>query len=139
MSTAPLDEIALAVVCDIADQLEYSWNTADGPGFAEPFADDADVVTSQGLHLTDRQQIGADAVKVLAGGVRGDRDDAIALRVLSVRCTSATTFVSLIELIPRGCSGPTAERIAGLATVVISATTRGWEVTNLHNTSRTGA
>jgi uncharacterized protein (TIGR02246 family) len=93
MTSTTLEETALAVACDIADQLEYCSNTADGIGLAEPFADDADVITSQGVRLTGRREIGARASEVLA---RGSHDGAIDLRVVSVRCTSATTLVSLM-------------------------------------------
>jgi uncharacterized protein (TIGR02246 family) len=132
-----LGQTALAVVCDIADQFEHCWNAADGVGFAEPFADDADVITPQGVRLLGRREISLRSAEVLA---RTCGDDSIGLRVVDVRCTSATTFVALIEQHWRRRSDPVAERrTSALATVVVAESACGWEVTTLHCTSRAGA
>lgn len=77
-----LGETARAVICDIADQFQHSWNQGDGAGYAEPFAVDADYITIHGLHLTGRDTITAGISELYATLYR---DSTIALEVRS-RC-----------------------------------------------------
>lgn len=127
-----LDDTARAVVCDIADHLEHSWNTADGLAYAEPFTDDADYVTIQGTHLVGRNGIAGGAARILATVYR---DSTISLRVTRVRCLAPSVIVGQIEHVLDVPTGPAAGVTTTLATVVVVDSSRGWEVTNLHDTA----
>ena len=129
--TTTLEQTAWAVVCDIADQFEHSWNTVDGAAYAEPFADDADFITIRGDHLTSRETIAAGMSEILATIYLGST---VAVRVTSVRCVSPTTIVAQVEHILDAPTGPLAGVNTTLATVVVAETVRGWEITTLHNT-----
>ncbi len=123
MIPTTMEETARAVVCDIADQLEHSWNVADGSAYAEPFADDADLITTTGDHIRGREAITAG----VSGALRGlCAESPMTCRVVSTRCRGPTTIVALIESVRRD--------VAVLATAVITETGRGWEVAALHNT-----
>ena len=128
-----LADTARAVVCDIADQFQHSWNTADGPAYAEPFAEDADCVTSEGRLLAGRDEISAGVADILATIHLGST---IELRVDEVRCISPTTIVARIEQTLDAPAGPLAGMNTTVATVVVVETTQGWEVVNLHDTLR---
>ncbi len=130
-TTITLEETARAVVCDIADQLEHSWNTVDGAAYAEPFADDADFITIRGDHLTGRRTIAAGMSEILTTIYL---DSTVAVRATRVRCVSPTTIVAQIEHVLDAPTGPLAGVNTTLATVVIVETARGWEITTLHNT-----
>lgn len=112
-----------AIVCDIADQLERSWNAADGPAYADPFTDEADYITIQGAHLTGRREVAEGAAGIFAPIYRGSR---ISLRVTRARALSPSGLD-----VP---SGPAAGTTTTLATVVGVESPRGWELAALHNT-----
>ena len=129
--TITLDDTARAVVCDIADQFEHSWNTADGQGYAEPFAVDADYITIHGIRLVGRRTIAVAMSQLFATGYA---DSTIGLRVTQVRCLAPSVIVAQIEHVVSVPGGPPAGDVTTLATVVITDTIRGWEVTTLHAT-----
>ena len=129
--TTTLDDTARAVVCDIADHLEHSWNEADAPAYAEPFTDDADYITIQGTHLTGRLEVADGAAGIFATIYKGST---ISLRVTRVRCLAPSVIVGQIEHVLDVPAGPVAGVTTTLATVVIVDSTRGWEVATLHNT-----
>ena len=104
-TTTTLEETARAVICDIADQFEHSWNNGDGPAYAEPFADDADYITIQGRRVAGREEIAAGISEILATIYL---DSTIALQVTGIRCVSPTTIVAQIEHVLDAPSGPLA-------------------------------
>ncbi len=130
-TTKTVDEAALAVISDIADRLEHSWNSADGSAYAEPFTDDADYITIQGTHLTGRQEVAEGAAGIFATIYRGSK---ITLRVTRVRNLSPSVIVAQIEHVLDVPDGPAAGVTTTLATVVVVDSARGWELAALHNT-----
>ena len=126
-----LGETARAVICDIADQFQHSWNQGDGAGYAEPFAVDADYITIHGLHLTGRDTITAGISELYATLYR---DSTIALEVTAIRCPAPSVIVAQVEHVLDAPNGPHGEPVTTLATIVVVDSSRGWEVVSLHNT-----
>ena len=127
-----LDQTAWAVACDIADQLEHSWNSADAAGYVEPFADDVDYITIRGRHLTGRAAIRAETAATLAAL---GRPSSIGLRVTTVRCLAPSVITAQIESVLDATSGAGAGDGPTVATLVVVDTTAGWVVVTVHTTT----
>lgn len=126
-----LDETARAVICDIADQFEHSWNVGDGPAYAEPFAEGADHIGPDGHRVTGRRAI-AERVSTLLATIY--RESTISLRVSAVRCPGPSVVVARLEHVLDAPHGPVDEQ-AAVATLVVADSVRGWEVTTLQQTA----
>ena len=134
-TTTTPEEIACAVICDIIDQWQHSWNAADAAAYADPFAVDADYITIHGLHLRGRPAIAAGTAEILATIYL---DSVLALRATSIRCISTTTVVAQVEHLLDVPGGPSAGVHPMLASVVMTEIGGKWEVTTLHNTQVLG-
>lgn len=129
MSEQAVEEIAHRILKRLGD----AWNAADGRGFAEPFAADADFVNIRGDYHRGREAIAQGHQSIFDTIYKGSR---VAYTTLQAR--ALTDDVILVHV--RGelavPTGPLAGEYRSVAMLVLVHLDQGpdWEIAAFHNT-----
>lgn len=115
----------------IISQLESAWNAGDGPGFARPFADNADFVDIRGVHHQGGEAIGHGHQAIFDSIYRGSR--------IAYRLTHARELADGVILVHSTGeldtpSGPLAGKGEALQSLVLVREGEEWKVASFHNT-----
>jgi uncharacterized protein (TIGR02246 family) len=122
----------VAIVQGVVKRLEDSLNAADGAGFAEPFAVDADFVAIRGDLHTGRRAIGEGHQQIFDTIYAGST---ARLEVLQARELDAGVILAHV----RGTiDGPLAGQHAATASVVLVPRGDDHEIASYHNTLVSG-
>lgn len=113
------------------DELERAWNSGDGAGFGEPFAEDADFVDIRGTRHRGRGAIAGGHQAILNTIYRGSsvRYDVVDQAVLADGCLLGTVEATL-----DAPEGPLAGVNRSTITAVMTRTDAGWKIRAFHNT-----
>ena len=119
------------IVSDIVTLLETAWNSADGAGFARPFAEDADFVNIRGDHMRGRP--------VIAQGHQGIFDtiykaSAVQYEVAAVRPLAPTVLLAHVKATLKAPTGPLAGQHNSLFTMILILDQNEWRIAAFHNT-----
>jgi len=126
----PDPEMAATVAATLA-QLESAWNAADGPAFAEPFADDASFVTIRGELHHGKPAIAHGHEAIFASIYKGSRMryETLAMRRLGADTVSVQVMGTLDAPV-----GPLAGINCSVATLLLTRTGPRWRIEAFHNT-----
>jgi uncharacterized protein (TIGR02246 family) len=125
----------VAIAQSVMKRLEDAWNAADGAGFAEPFAVDADFVAIRGDLHTGRRAIAAGHQQIFDTIYAGST---VSLRVLQARELEGGAIVAHVRGEIDAPAGPLAGRHAATASVVLVPRGDDYEITTFHNTLVSG-
>jgi len=121
----------IAIAQGIMKRLEDAWNAADGAGFAEPFAVDADFVAIRGDLHTGRRAIAEGHQQIFDTIYAGST---VSLRVLQARELEGGPILAHVRGEIDAPAGPLAGRHAATASVVLVPRGDEYEITAFHNT-----
>ncbi len=126
----PDPEMAATVAATLA-QLESAWNAADGPAFAEPFADDASFVTIRGELHQGKPAIAHGHDAIFTSIYKGSRMryETLAMRRLGADTLSVQMLGTLDAPV-----GPLAGINRSVATLLLTRTGPRWRIEAFHNT-----
>ena len=119
----------------VMKRLEDSWNAADGGGFAEPFAVDADFVAIRGDLHTGRRAIAEGHQRIFDTIYAGST---LSLRVLQARELEGGVILAHVRGEIDAPTGPLAGQHAAIATVVLVPHGGDHEIAAFHNTLVSG-
>jgi len=119
----------------VMKRLEDSWNAADGAGFAEPFAVDADFVAIRGDLHTGRRAIAEGHQQIFDTIYAGST---VGLQVLQARELEGGVILAHVKGEIDAPAGPLAGRHAATATVVLVPRGDDLEIAAFHNTLVSG-
>src|SRR4051812_21202440 len=119
------------MVSEIVSTLEKTWNAADGGGFAQPFAEDADFVNIRADHFRTRA--------VIAQGHQGIFDtiykgSVVRYQVASVREISPKVLVAHVNARLKVPAGPLVGDIDALFSLVLVQDENEWRIAAFQNT-----
>jgi uncharacterized protein (TIGR02246 family) len=119
------------MVSEIVSKLEKAWNAADGAGFAQPFAEDADFVNIRADHFQTRD--------VIAKGHQGIFDtiykgSVVRYQMASVREISPKVLLAHVKATLKVPTGPLAGEIDALYSLVLVQNGNDWHIAAFHNT-----
>ena len=119
------------LVSEIVSNLERAWNAADGAGFAQPFAEDADFVNIRADHFHTRA--------VIAQGHQGIFDtiykgSVVRYRLASVREISPKVLLAHVKATLKVPTGPMAGEMDALYSLVLVQNGNDWHIAAFHNT-----
>ena len=119
------------MVSEIVSKLEKAWNAADGAGFAQPFAEDADFVNIRADHFHTRA--------VIAQGHQGIFDtiykgSVVRYRLVSVREISPKVLLAHVKATLKVPTGPMAGEMDALYSLVLVQKGNDWQIAAFHNT-----
>jgi uncharacterized protein (TIGR02246 family) len=119
------------IVSEIVSNLEKAWNAADGTGFAQPFAEDADFVNIRADHFHTRA--------VIAQGHQGIFDtiykgSVVRYQLASVREISPKVLLAHVKATLRVPTGPMAGEMDALYSLVLVQNGNDWHIAAFHNT-----
>lgn len=130
--TIPADD---AAVRENVRQMEAGWNAKSGALFAKPFADDADYVVINGLHIRGREAIDKGHQRIFDTVYK---DSTLALAVKQVRFLRPD--VALVHVTARntvrGAEG--AREAEAIITLVMVKDGGAWKITAFQNTQVVG-
>jgi uncharacterized protein (TIGR02246 family) len=121
----------IAIAQGVMKRLEGAWNGADGAGFAEPFAVDADFVAIRGDLHTGRRAIADGHQQIFDTIYAGST---VSLRVLQARELEGGPILAHVRGEIDAPAGPLAGRHAATASVVLVPLGDEYEITAFHNT-----
>ena len=121
----------VAIAQGVMKRLEDAWNAADGAGFAEPFAVDADFVAIRGDLHTGRRAIAEGHQQIFDTIYAGST---VSLRVLQARELEGGPILAHVRGEIDAPAGPLAGRHAATASVVLVPRGDEYEITAFHNT-----
>ena len=119
------------IVSQIVGELEKSWNTADGAGFARPFAEDADFVNIRGEHVHGREAIAQGHQNIFNTIYKGS---VVRLLVTGVRAIAPGVSLAHVKSTLKAPTGPLAGEHNSLFTMVLVQDSGAWRITAFHNT-----
>ena len=125
----------IAIAQGVMKRLEGAWNAADGAGFAEPFAVDADFVAIRGDLHTGRRAIAGGHQQIFDTIYAGST---VSLRVLQARELEGGPILTHVRGEIDAPAGPLAGRHAATASVVLEPRGDGYEIAAFHNTLVSG-
>lgn len=125
----------IAIAQDVMNRLQDAWNAADGAGFAEPFAVDADFVAIRGDLHTGRRAIAEGHQQIFDTIYAGST---ASLRVLQARELDGGPILAHVRGEIDAPAGPLAGRHAATASVVLVPRGDEYEITAFHNTLVSG-
>ena len=125
----------VAAAQDVMKRLEDAWNRADGAGFAEPFAVDADFVAIRGDLHTGRRAIAEGHQQIFDTIYAGST---ISLRVLQARELEGGAILAHVRGEIDAPAGPLAGRHVATASVVLVPRGDDHEIAAFHNTLESG-
>ena len=112
-------------------QLETGWNTKSGALFAKPFAEDADYVVINGMHIKGRTVIEKAHQQIFDTIYK---DTTLTLNVQQIRFLRPDVAVVHVS---GHRDGPGAESHAGMLTLVMTKEKQGWTIAAFQNTAVT--
>ena len=118
-------------VSEIIAKLEQAWNVADGNGFGQPFAEDADFVNIRGEHLRTRD--------VIAKGHQGIFDtiykgSVVRYELAGVRLIAPAVLLAHVNATLKAPAGPLAGEHRSLFTMILVHDEKNWRIAAFHNT-----
>jgi len=133
-STAPVqpqdsraaDEAAMR---ENVKQLETGWNTKSGAAFAKPFAEDADYVVINGMHIKGREVIATGHQQIFDTIYK---DTTLTLDVKQIRFLRPDVAVVHVS---GQRNGPGKESHGGMLTLVMTKEKQGWTIAAFQNTA----
>lgn len=129
-----LNEADRAVLASIVAQLARAWNDGDGPGFAAPFAADAQQVNIFGTRL-----IGRGAIRDRHAAVFADifRESTGVFHILDARRLGPEVLLAQISSVVNIPHGPLRGELRTIASMVLRRMSDAdWEIVLFHNTRR---
>jgi uncharacterized protein (TIGR02246 family) len=120
-----------AAVATFVQELEASWNAADGARFGVPFTDDADFVTIRAEHLRGREAIARGHQGIFDSIYKGST---VGYEVVGVRPIAPGVLVAHVKTELNAPSGPLAGRHNSLFTIVLVQQESDWRIAAFHNT-----
>jgi uncharacterized protein (TIGR02246 family) len=127
-SINPLDRAAIE---KIVASLEAAWNAADGPGFAAPFAPDADFVNIRAEHYQGRDAIGEAHTGIFQTIYAGSVNRYTLESARLIRPDVALVHVRALLKVP---AGPLAGNLSARFSAVLTRESAGWQIASFHNT-----
>ncbi|HEU4596579.1 MAG TPA: SgcJ/EcaC family oxidoreductase [Pyrinomonadaceae bacterium] len=121
-----------AAIRENVRQLEAGWNSKSGALFAKPFAEDADYVVINGLHIRGREAIGAGHQQIFDSFMK---ETTLALTVKQtryIRPDVAVVHVGAHLKAPKAAEG--AREADAAITLVMSKEKSGWQIVAFQNT-----
>jgi len=127
--TTTLADSDLASVQSMVEELESAWNDGDGARFVQLFAEDADFIDIDGVHVRGRGAIAAGRDTIFGTVCAGSR---VAYRLGSLRllgdCGAVVLLHARLHLAPGG-------RTLEARSLLVLARRRGrWRIAAFHNT-----
>lgn len=119
------------IVSEIVSKLENAWNAADGAGFAQPFAEDADFVNIRADHFHTREVIAQGHQNIFDTIYKGS---VVRYRAASVREISPKVLLAHVNATLKVPAGPLAGEIDALFSIVLVPVGNDWRITAFHNT-----
>ena len=110
-------------------QLETGWNTKSGATFSKPFAEDADYVVINGMHIKGREAIAAGHQQIFDTIYK---DTTLALEVKQIRFLRPDVAVVHVS---GHRNGPGKELHGGMLTLVMTKEQQGWTIAAFQNTA----
>ena len=118
-----------AVIRESVKQMEMGWNTKSGALFAKPFAEDADYVVINGMHIKGRAVIETAHQRIFDTIYK---DTTISLAVKQVRFLRPDVAVVHVN---GHRTGPKKELTSeGMLTLVMTKEKQGWTIAAFQNT-----
>ena len=111
--------------------LEGAWNSGDGAGFGEPFADDADFVDIRGTRHHGKGAIAGGHQAILASIYRGST---VRYGVVDQAVVTDGCLLGIVEATLEAPEGPLAGVSRSTITAVMTRTDAGWKIRAFHNT-----
>jgi uncharacterized protein (TIGR02246 family) len=118
-------------VTDMVTELENAWNSADGAGFAKPFAEDADFVNIRGEHMRTRDAISKGHQGIFDTIYKGS---IVRYEVAAVRSIAPNVLVAHVKSKLKAPTGPLAGEHRSLFTMVLVQEQSVWRIAAFHNT-----
>ena len=119
------------IVASLVDHLEQAWNRADGAGFAQPFAEDADFVNIRGEHARSREAIARGHQVIFDTIYKGS---VLHSELADVRRIAPSVLLAHVKSTLRVPAGPLAGEHRSLFTAVLVANGDKYEIAAFHNT-----
>ncbi len=119
------------MVSEIVSKLEKAWNAADGAGFAQPFAEDADFVNIRADHFRTREVIAQGHQSIFNTIYKGS---VVRYQVASVREISPKVLLAHVKATLKVPTGPLAGEIDALYSLVLVQNGNDWQIAAFHNT-----
>jgi uncharacterized protein (TIGR02246 family) len=119
-------------------QLEAAWNAADGPGFAEPFVEDADFVHILGGYYAGRAAIEAGHRMIFGTIYKGST---IRYSVEKIRFLRPDVAIVSLRQYLQFYEGKAPSELEARPTVLAEKRDGTWQIVNMQNTriTETGA
>ena len=114
-------------------ELERAWNSGDGAGFGEQFAEHADFVDIRGTRHQGRGAIAGGHQAILDTIYRGST---VQYRVVDQAVLADGVLLGIVEATLDAPQGPLAGVDRSTITAVMARTDAGWKVRSFHNTLR---
>jgi uncharacterized protein (TIGR02246 family) len=112
-------------------QLENAWNRGDGPGFAAPFADDADFVDIRADYHKGRAEVAEGHASILAGIFK---DSVNTYELLAARELAPGVIGAQVGAVLQVRVGPMAGQNRALFSFVAVKQGEDWQIELFHNT-----
>ncbi len=127
-----LNESDRAALESIVDRLARAWNSGDAPGFAAPFAADAQQVNIFGARLVGRSAISERHAAIFAGIFSGSVN---VLHVLDARRLGPDVLLAQLSSVVDVPHGPLRGELRTIASAVLrTPRDADWEIVLFHNT-----
>jgi len=126
-----LDGNSGRIVSEIVSTLEKAWNSADGDGFARPFAEDADLVNIRADHFQSRKVIAQGHQNIFDTIYKGS---VVRYQVASVLEISPMVILAHVKATLKVPTGPLAGEIDALYSIVLVQKGHDWHIAAFHNT-----
>ena len=119
------------IVSDLVSELERAWNAADGAGFGQPFAEDADFVNIRGEHLRSRETIAKGHQGIFDTIYKGS---VVRYEVIRERELAPGVLLAHVKGTLKAPTGPLAGEHHSLLTLVLVQDRHDWRIAAFHNT-----
>ena len=119
------------MVSEIVSKLEKAWNAADGAGFAQAFAEDADFVNIRADHFRTRAVIAQGHQSIFDTIYKGS---VVRYQMASVREISPKVLLAHVKATLKVPTGPMAGEIDALYSLVLVENGNDWHIAAFHNT-----
>ena len=119
------------MVSEIVSKLEKAWNAADGAGFAQAFAEDADFVNIRADHFHTREVIAKGHQNIFDSIYKGS---VVRYQMVSVREISPKVLLAHVKAALKVPAGPLAGEIDALYSLVLVQNGNDWHIAAFHNT-----
>jgi uncharacterized protein (TIGR02246 family) len=116
-----------AAIRESVRQMETGWNAKSGEQFAKPFAEDADYVVINGMHIRGRDAIGKGHQQIFDTFMKETTVSVSVKQTRFVRADVAVVHVRSLLKSPQG-------EAEGSITLVMSKEKTGWQIVAFQNT-----